>query len=138
MALGRISISLSAISADDADELESHLRDQIDDLVAGGVAPKAAFERAVRQLGSYAALKRDYRRVYWKKVRSEHRILDELKWRSTMLKNYVKVALRAMRKQKVYAIINVLGLSIGLACCGFIFLYVQRCRCQSSVFMRPW
>ena len=121
----RFMTSDRAISADDADELESHLRDQIDELIADGGEPRAAFRQAAGQLGSYTDLKQDYRRVYWKKLRSEHRILDELNWRSTMLKNYVKVALRAMRKQKAYAFINVLGLSIGMACCCFIFLYVQ-------------
>ena len=41
-----------------------------------------------------------------------------------MLKNYLKVALRNLRKHKGYTVINVLGLSIGMACCVLIFLYV--------------
>jgi predicted permease len=41
-----------------------------------------------------------------------------------MLKNYVLVALRALRRQKGYAFINVLGLSVGLACSFFILLWV--------------
>ena len=42
-----------------------------------------------------------------------------------MLKNYLTVALRSLRHQKGYAAINVLGLSIGLACCFLIVLFIQ-------------
>ena len=42
-----------------------------------------------------------------------------------MLKNYLKIAFRSLLKQKIYTFINVLGLSIGIACCIFIFLFVQ-------------
>lgn len=42
-----------------------------------------------------------------------------------MLKNYLVTALRALRKQAGYAIVNVLGLAIGLTCCILIVLYVQ-------------
>ena len=41
-----------------------------------------------------------------------------------MLKNYFKIALRNFVKQKGYSLINVLGLSIGLASCILITLYV--------------
>ncbi len=41
-----------------------------------------------------------------------------------MLKNYLKIALRQLRKQKMYAVINVVGLAMGLACCTFIVLYL--------------
>lgn len=42
-----------------------------------------------------------------------------------MLKNYLKIAWRALLKSKGYATINILGLSIGLACCLLIGLYIQ-------------
>lgn len=41
-----------------------------------------------------------------------------------MLKNYFKIALRSLTKQKIYTFINVLGLSIGIASCFMIFMYV--------------
>ncbi|NKB69299.1 MAG: FtsX-like permease family protein [Candidatus Latescibacteria bacterium] len=42
-----------------------------------------------------------------------------------MLFNYLLVALRNLRKHKVYAAINAAGLAIGMACCILILLYVQ-------------
>ncbi len=37
-----------------------------------------------------------------------------------MLKNYLKIALRNLRKHKGYTFINVAGLAIGMACCLLI------------------
>jgi len=40
-----------------------------------------------------------------------------------MLKHYFKIALRNLRRQKVLASINILGLSVGLACFSLFLLY---------------
>src|SRR5579871_4126882 len=42
-----------------------------------------------------------------------------------MFKNYLKTALRNLRRNKVYSFINVAGLSLGLACAMLIMLYVK-------------
>lgn len=42
-----------------------------------------------------------------------------------MLRNYIKIALRNIRKNKVLSFINIAGLSIGLACCILIILYIK-------------
>ena len=42
-----------------------------------------------------------------------------------MLKNYFKIALRALRKNRVYSVINITGLGIGIAVCLMIFLWVR-------------
>jgi len=42
-----------------------------------------------------------------------------------MFKNYFKVALRYLSKHKDYTVINVLGLSVGIACCILIMLFVK-------------
>lgn len=42
-----------------------------------------------------------------------------------MFKNYLKIALRNLMKHKGYSLINIGGLSIGLALCIVIFLFVQ-------------
>ncbi|PWL31696.1 ABC transporter permease [uncultured Roseivirga sp.] len=42
-----------------------------------------------------------------------------------MLKNYLKIAIRNIRKHKGYSFINVFGLAVGICCCLLIFLYVK-------------
>ncbi len=42
-----------------------------------------------------------------------------------MLKHYLTIALRNLRKHPGYALINVLGLAVGLACCLLIVLFVR-------------
>lgn len=42
-----------------------------------------------------------------------------------MIKNYLKVAWRNIWRNKVFSAINILGLSIGLACCILMFLFIQ-------------
>ena len=42
-----------------------------------------------------------------------------------MFNNYLKIALRTMLRNKSYSIINILGLSIGVACCLLLALYIQ-------------
>ena len=42
-----------------------------------------------------------------------------------MLRNYLTIAIRNLRKYKFYSAINILGLSIGIAAFLFILLYVQ-------------
>ena len=41
-----------------------------------------------------------------------------------MLKNYLKIALRNLKKHKFYTFINILGLSVGVAVCMIISLFV--------------
>ena len=42
-----------------------------------------------------------------------------------MIRNYLKVAVRNLLKHRAYSLINILGLSFGLACCLLIFVYVM-------------
>ncbi len=42
-----------------------------------------------------------------------------------MLKNYFKISLRNLSRNKVFSTINILGLSVGIACCLLLALYVQ-------------
>ena len=42
-----------------------------------------------------------------------------------MLQNYIKLAIRNLLRNKVYSLINIAGLSLGIACCLLLVLYVQ-------------
>ena len=41
-----------------------------------------------------------------------------------MIKNYLLLAVKHLRKQKVFSIINILGLTVGITCCFMIFLFI--------------
>src|SRR5258708_19819779 len=42
-----------------------------------------------------------------------------------MLKNYFKIAYRNLLKNKVFSVVNIFGLAIGMAACFFIYEYVH-------------
>lgn len=51
--------------------------------------------------------------------------LESFFWGITMFKNYIKVAFRHIKRRKVYSFINILGLTIGMACFFLIGLWVK-------------
>jgi hypothetical protein len=46
-------------------------------------------------------------------------------WSVIMFRNYLKTALRVIRKHKAFSFINITGLAVGMACCVLILLWVQ-------------
>ena len=46
-------------------------------------------------------------------------------WSSTMLKSYLTIALRNLKRHKIYSFINISGLAIGMACCVLILLWIS-------------
>ncbi|HUU04625.1 MAG TPA: ABC transporter permease, partial [Patescibacteria group bacterium] len=105
-------------------DMELHLRDAFSGLKEQGLSDGEAFQRAVKQVGTAEAIAGEYhknrelvldRRAPWRPAR----------FMPALLLNYIKVALRKMRKQKGYAFINIFGLAIGLACTLFILLWLQ-------------
>jgi putative ABC transport system permease protein len=42
-----------------------------------------------------------------------------------VLKNYLKVALRNILRNKVYSFLNIFGVAIGVACFLFIYMFVR-------------
>ncbi len=42
-----------------------------------------------------------------------------------MIKNYMKIAFRNLKRHKSFSFINIMGLAIGLTCCLLIMLYIQ-------------
>ena len=42
-----------------------------------------------------------------------------------MFKNYLKVAIRNLQRNRIFSSINVIGLALGMACTMLILLWVQ-------------
>ena len=52
-------------------------------------------------------------------------VLDEVRWEMAMLKSYLLIALRNLRKNGVYSALNIGGLAVGIAAFVLIALYVR-------------
>lgn len=50
---------------------------------------------------------------------------NSLYWRVFMFFNYLKIALRNIRRHKAHSFVNIAGLATGIACCVLIMLWVQ-------------
>jgi len=42
-----------------------------------------------------------------------------------MFKNYFKTAFRSLKKNRTYSLLNIFGLTVGIACAALIFLWVE-------------
>ena len=79
---------------------------------------------------------------YWfRSIESIPGILwDQCYWRWIMVNNYLKTAVRNIKSRKIFSIINVAGLSIGLAVSILIFMYVldeltyDRCHGNKNIY----
>ena len=67
------------------------------------------------------------RRWYWIQVlRSIPMfVFNHIYWRLGMFKNYLKIAVRNIERHKGFTFVNIIGLSISIACIILILLYVQ-------------
>ncbi len=50
---------------------------------------------------------------------------DSVYWRIILINNFIKVAFRNLLRNRAFSLINILGLSIGLACFLLIFIYLR-------------
>jgi putative ABC transport system permease protein len=53
-------------------------------------------------------------------------IRNKSHWSIVMINNYLKTALRNIKRHKGYSLINIMGLAVGMAASLLIFLYLQR------------
>jgi putative ABC transport system permease protein len=112
----------SELEDGDIAELESHVRDEIRGYIGNGMDKEAAFRKATEDPAADALLS-EYGKVRRLAVAPPawhpSRIMPALVW------NTVKVAFRKMRRQKGYSFINIVGLSLGMACCLLIMFWVR-------------
>ncbi len=104
-------------------ELESHLREEIGRRLAAGLDDRAAFEKAVLAVGRPEAIAGDYRKTNARPLSLAP--APKGGFSPALLRNYLKIAVRKIRRQKGYAVINIAGLAVGMACCFLILLFVR-------------
>lgn len=114
-----------ALSVEDLDELEQHMRDQIPWLIGNGLTEEQAFRSAIREMGEIPSIQQAYREVFWKKTIFNRSISEELTIRTEMVWNYGKIALRNLLKHKGYSTINVLGLAVGMGVFLLVGLFIR-------------
>ncbi len=105
-------------------EVESHLRDKIDDLISRGRAPEQAFDAAVRALGETGLIGSQFFKAHTPRRSGRPswqapRFVPALAW------NYVQSAARAFRRNRAFSLLNVAGLAAGITCALLIWLWVQ-------------
>ncbi len=113
----------NAIEVGDLAELESHLRDKVEDLVGRGQSEEEAFRAAAAEFGRVEELDADFFKSRSRR-KSGRPPWDRSGWVPALVSNYVRIGLRRILRQKVYALINIVGLAVGLACAATIILYV--------------
>ena len=64
---------------------------------------------------------------YWNQALTSLQMFtyNQIYWSLVMFKNYLKVAFRNFKRHKGFSFINVAGLSIGMACCALILLFIK-------------
>jgi len=111
------------IEDSDIAELESHLRDEIDQLTEQGFDMETAFNEATKRSASLENLNKEYEKLRTSSNRNlfwhPSKFLPPLVW------NYIKISLRKIKVQKGFSIINISGLAVGLSACILILLWVQ-------------
>ena len=103
-----------------AEELLSHVRDAIEDLVAQGKGEEEAFQVVTQQkVGDIERLALEYH-----KARSIRTSPFHSKKGPGLPSNFLKVAMRNIAAKKPHSIINLTGLALGLASAMLVSFYV--------------
>ncbi len=48
----------------------------------------------------------------------------QISWSFTMIKNYFKMAVRILQRNKIFSSVNIIGLTLGIACCTIILIWI--------------
>jgi putative ABC transport system permease protein len=106
------------------EELENHLRDKIDYLVSMDFPEKEAFEEAIKKIGGADIIGSEYFKTDTRHINGRP-TWQKKSWLPPLFSNYFRIGLRKIKRQKIYSLINITGLAMGLACCAVIILYVK-------------
>jgi putative ABC transport system permease protein len=106
-----------------AEELESHLRDEIQRLRHDGMEEEAAFNQAVQGFGTVQDIGAEYAKARTRDIDGRFLSITR-RWMPGLFWSYGRLALRKLRTQKGYSLINIAGLAAGMACCILILTWV--------------
>ena len=100
-------------------EIELHLRDNIEDLVSQGLSEEDAFREAKSAFGEVASIaNEEYSNI--KRKTTFRSILFR-----TMLNNYFKTTLRSMMKSPLSSFINIFGLATAIGACLVTYAFIN-------------
>ncbi|MBO6523789.1 MAG: ABC transporter permease [Balneolaceae bacterium] len=105
-------------------EMESHLYNLIDKFIEEGVSEDEAFDKAVQKFGELDKVGEDVFKVRTTKVIPKPS-WEESKWMPSLLRNYFKTLGRNISRNKFYTSLNLVGLTIGIATCLLIILFIN-------------
>lgn len=108
----------------DVAELESHLIEEIERLKSEGMSEEEAFKLAADEIGEPEPIGDDLYKSRSKSRAGSIPPWREKSWVPTMFPNYMKVAIRNLKRDPVNSGINVIGLAMGLVCVILISLFV--------------
>lgn len=96
------------------DELTDHICLGVEKRMADGKKFIEAYREVLKDFGHGAGLRDTQKQT----------LLSENKKIKIMLKNYLTIAIRNLRKQSFYSFINITGLALGVAACLIIVLFI--------------
>ena len=107
------------------EELESHLRDKIENFLNKGMNEEDAFEKAKEEIGVVEKIG-----IEFFKSATTNKISGRPSWKNppwipSLLFNYLKITIRNLKRNRAYSLINIAGLTIGLTGAIFILLWVS-------------
>ncbi|MEQ9105695.1 MAG: FtsX-like permease family protein [Rhodothermales bacterium] len=109
----------------DLDELENHLRDEFAAACRRGLRGQEAFAEARRLTGEPGGLNTAYGSVVVEKRLAPSGMAAEMRYWTGLARSYGVSAVRALGRNPMTSVINIVGLSIAIACSIAVFLFLQ-------------
>lgn len=85
---------------------------------------EAEMEKGTRFIDAYHSVLRKFGHTNGLRQTQKQVLLSGNKKTKIMLRNYITIAFRNLRKHRFYSLINVIGLAVGIASCLIITLYI--------------
>jgi len=105
------------------EELESHLRDLIENFTSKGMNEEEAFEKAKNKMGEVENIGAEFFKTDTKNISGRPTWKSPV-WMPELIWSYFKSASRNLKRNFGFASINILGLAISIACGMVILFYV--------------